>query len=335
MGRGGVDYNRYLQSYGLNDAMAHKMVTLCCYLIYTFHMPLFMALSGALFKHKSIGFTKAEMSFIEFFLLKFKRLLLPFLLVTIFYVIPIKYAVGYWSDSQNIVRDIILGQIFVMGNNHLWFLPTLFLENLLFFIHWRYFENNLSVKNRWLFLIFLGLLSLASNGLSYYGVLMNVAKYSFWFYLGSCFERYREKMKQVIEKRRLIVSFFIWCTLCIMIELSNYFGELGNVIKPVIKMICAMEGAYMIYLVSYFVSIGSIRISKLETLIMRDSFGIYLYSDTLNYLLLFWFSLIFGISGFTSNLNMIVLAIVRFVFSLAVAVLITEFLRKIHAKYII
>ena len=65
-----------------------------CGLIYTFHMPLFFALSGmcyALNEH-------AEYSLDKFTWKKFDRLIIPFFLVGSLYMIPVKYLAKYFPD---------------------------------------------------------------------------------------------------------------------------------------------------------------------------------------------------------------------------------------------
>ena len=67
-----------------------------------------------------------------------KRLLYPFLLVSIFWSFPLKYLSGYWNNSVNVLYDIVVGQLLIQGNTHLWFLPTLFFEFIMFWLFFRY-----------------------------------------------------------------------------------------------------------------------------------------------------------------------------------------------------
>ena len=93
-------------------------------ILYTFHMPLFFALSGALFKY-SMNRNQYK-SLKELLAKKGKRLIIPFIIVTLVYSTPLKYISGYYSRSINIFKDVSIGQILIQGNTHLWFLPTLF-----------------------------------------------------------------------------------------------------------------------------------------------------------------------------------------------------------------
>ena len=117
---GGVDYAGMMRANGVNDAVVHKMLSVVTGAIYSFHMPLFMALSGALFSRSKTR------DFLPFVKNKAQRLLLPFAVVALFVSVPLKYLAGYWDGSENIFRDVFVGQYLIQGNTHLWFFVTLF-----------------------------------------------------------------------------------------------------------------------------------------------------------------------------------------------------------------
>ena len=80
---------------------------------------------------------------------KFRRLLLPFLLTAVFVSIPLKYFSGYWEKSNGLIGDIIIGQLLLQGNTHLWFLPTLFCEMIIFWHYIFKFAYNRTYIGRW------------------------------------------------------------------------------------------------------------------------------------------------------------------------------------------
>ena len=127
---GGIDY-------GINagQSIVGKILNLITLTLYAFHMPLFIALSGSLWA--VIIQDKGVPTFRSLVKNKANRLLLPFLFVTLFWSIPLKYLSGYWHGSfQEIVYQIFFGQILMSGsyNSHLWFLQTLFLIFILAYI---------------------------------------------------------------------------------------------------------------------------------------------------------------------------------------------------------
>lgn len=98
---------------------------------------MFMAVSGACM---ALGTRKAQ-SFSSFIKGKANRLLLPFIFTTLLLSIPIKYLSGYYDTSTNVPYDMIMGQVFLFGNSHLWFLVSLFLCFVTFWCIRRFFYS--------------------------------------------------------------------------------------------------------------------------------------------------------------------------------------------------
>lgn len=99
-----------------------KLLGMMVAFIYTFHMPLFMLLSGACFSLSM----RRDLRYKALFHNKAKRLLIPFLYTTLLVSIPLKYFSGYYDASPHVLHDVILGQLLLMGNSHLWFVFSLF-----------------------------------------------------------------------------------------------------------------------------------------------------------------------------------------------------------------
>lgn len=127
------DYSAYTAS-GLS--LFYQLSSKAVALIYTFHMPLYMMLSGALFRYTN--YTGGYNSLRDLISIKAKKLLIPFFVVTLCYVVPLKMLSGYYAGSTNLWTDILVGQVLLEGNNHLWFLPALFAIFLMV-----YFANRL------------------------------------------------------------------------------------------------------------------------------------------------------------------------------------------------
>lgn len=75
-------------------------------------MPLFFALAGSLF-YLNVHGKKFE-GIKELISAKSKRLLVPFALCIFLYFVPIIAIAGYWTASENPLKDIFLGQIFYL-----------------------------------------------------------------------------------------------------------------------------------------------------------------------------------------------------------------------------
>lgn len=92
-------------------------------IIYSFHMPLFMAISGSIFQ---LGREKGKYEeFIYFFTSKTKRLIVPYMFIGTVILIPTIKILGYTNSSYHTcLTDFLLSR----GDciYHLWYLPALF-----------------------------------------------------------------------------------------------------------------------------------------------------------------------------------------------------------------
>lgn len=123
---GGIDPFRSFENY--QKSISYTIFNFIVGYIYTFHMPLFMALSGMTFflSDRSQSLTN------ELIKKKAKRLMAPFFLITLFFLVPVKYICGYWDNSIDIYYDIFVGQFLLFGGSHLWFIVSLFIITICF-----------------------------------------------------------------------------------------------------------------------------------------------------------------------------------------------------------
>lgn len=145
-------------------------------IIYSFHMPLFLFLSG-LFARKAVeAVDKRQVK--SFIIKKTKQLLVPFII---------------WMVLWCIIKGDAI-TMFLDGGFIYWYLPTLF-EFLLLFCILRYLSNSIKLNQRYYpVLLFLSILSLYQiPGNCLVGRLLRIG-YSSYFYiffvLGYLFDRY-------------------------------------------------------------------------------------------------------------------------------------------------
>ncbi len=295
--------------------------------IYTFHMPLFFALSGALFVH-TVNKTNNISILIRN---KFKRLIIPFFAVALLYSIPLKYFSNYYINSSNLLKDIIVGQLFIQGNNYLWFLPTLF---FIFIIIYLLERTKLSVKTK--IIIYLGLNLL--KDLIPIVLIAQIVKYLIYFYIGFLFEKYKNKIIDYIYNHQAKIILIIYMIIFyIIINILNFIIHkyyFNIIFKIVISFLKAISIALALLLILTFVHEISkklkIKNNKFINLINKYSFGIYLFSDPLNYLILFIFANILGINYFYTETGSLVIFCSRFILTLSISILITFILDKLR-----
>ena len=325
---GGINYEILMQNAGTADTVIHKLASMLTTAIYSFHMPLFMALSGAVFS-LSVNHGKYK-GFVKFLKNKMHRLLLPFVLVTLLVSFPLKYIAGYWQDSDNILRDVIIGQLFLQGNSHLWFLATLFIEFLLFWLlvnKFKWHEKYLAC------LLVLSIIHFVGSFLSI-NILKYTCQFGIWFYLGMLWNENREQLNNKINFITCIFVIVFW----IISLIASYYLKMPTgiirIIHAVITYLAAVFGMIMFYSICYLTCKKNKLNRKITNMLATDSMGIYLYSDGLNYCVLALFVSCFGIYGFGNEYVAGSLYASRFIMSFIFGVVITRCVRIMNGKLI-
>ena len=107
-----------------------------------------------------------------------------------------------------------------------------------------------------------------------------------------------------------------------------------KIIMKVEKIILTGLLCLTVYMISYFVAKSKIFNSRVFNVLRRDSFGIYLYSDPLNYLILMVGASLFGGELWTNNLYSVAFYLFRILVTLGISICLTEVLKKCKIKYI-
>ncbi len=316
---GGIDVTASMESLRIKDTVVHKVLSEMCSLIYTFHMPLFMALSGALYvydKSESINTLARK---------KFKRLIVPFLVATSISV-TIKIISGYYTNHGLLLNNIIIGDFFIQGNTHLWFLPTLFCEFLIF-----YLLKKCQLNQKLLLVIFVFFNVVASKIpiVLFYAVLRD----ALYFYVGYLFENGREKYNRL----NTIVCFWLHASLFILFlilkSLIEFDSLWGVAIRKVTTIIISLLGMIACYDLCTICSKKRIY-HKLVQLINKYSFGLYLYACSVNYLIIKSYLSFFAIDSLGTNVGTFGLFICRLLLTAFSGCCITKIINRFHLKYL-
>jgi len=161
--------------------------------IYSFHMPLFIAISGMVYGLCIEDLKKYDDSII-FLENKTIRLLIPYLFFGLFYVAPVMVLFNFTSESY--LNYCIQGILLVKNSRHLWYLISLFEIYMVFMLIKPLLKNKI-------FNVILGVIFLA--GAVFYKVIPNVlgiqylVRYILYFYLGFFVNRYYKRIIGVIK----------------------------------------------------------------------------------------------------------------------------------------
>ena len=202
---------------------------------------------------------------------KWKRLMVPYFLVGIFYVMPVMCAlkITNLNPINYIKENIILSK----DARHLWFLWTLFF----IFIIFRMFYHRYEKSNRLFIGVLLFFISFFSDKFPNIFQLQGIGYYLFFFCLGYEFDRNKKKIDEFLGNRKWIVILG-WIFISFVV-LYTYNRAL-NLITAVVGMLCLYQCIRITK--KYIIQI------KIYKWIERDSFGIYLFHPMIIYVLFNW-----------------------------------------------
>lgn len=257
-----IIYNPYWNLYTSN--VSSQFFEYLCLCICIFHMPLFFALSGYLFdKSKS-----SKGSFLNFAITKFKRLIIPFIYFALLWLLPIRYLVHYNNYvNNNILYNIIVNIFLGKDCGHLWYLPSLFIIFLIYYVLNKYIKNNKILFALTILISFLGYFIPSFLG----SAMQNIV----WFGLGSYISK---EKSQKYSKSKIYLSILL-----LIILFSAYLFSYGRI--EFYKYIClAIKYVACIILIPLMFELSPNKTNKFILNLDSNSFGIYLFHSPLIYI---------------------------------------------------
>lgn len=318
---GGINYYQLMEINNISDSAFHRIV---CYItdwIYTFHMPVFMALSGTIYGlSRKCGKYK---EFCPYLKQKYLRLVHPMLIVWMFYNFPIKLFTGYYNNEE---WYKIFIQILCPSNVYLWFLESLFIIHILIWVMDKFLDKkakNLSIVLLWI----VGVVIFRKLGR--YHLLGDPLYYLLWFYIGIHIEDLRIwlERKNILKRSTIVILFFVDMVCFVVYEIcSNKFIEAGlkYLVFPFL----------MVIILYFIINHYKVKNNRIIQFLSSYGMGIYLYAEPLNYLLLYLFFTWFGVHVFGSEPGTLLLYLLRVFMTPLVAVGITWILKKLDLKYL-
>lgn len=320
---GHCTYNAIMTDYGGVDigvdgnslCVMQKVLRFLSTVLYKFHMPLFVALSGCLW---AVHLQKKGLpTFKSVWQGKAKRLLIPFFVAALFWSIPLKYISGYWDGAgDNTLLQILVGQILMFGdfNSHLWFVQALF---WVFLLSWGIERFNLR-KNAKAFACILFIASICCKYVhaKFSIELLNILtafQYLLWFYVGFYFEQYREQVNEYISKHvSWVICFAVIFAYVVLIFAAGHLPRIPG-FNTVSVYLFAPIGMMLTHAMCYkSLTITPPQLLNLITGISKDSYGLYLFSDPINYVVLMFVSDYSLQWIYSDNLGSLTIYLIRF-----------------------
>lgn len=242
---------------------------------YSFHMPLFFILCGivAFVTHR-----KTFLSFDKMVFNKFKRLIIPYILWGLFWMIPLRIvSLVYNSDN---IKDAVSALFTFTDGSHLWFLPTLFGVFICFYPFYLVYKRTGSLMTvgifAFLFTKIMGLLPIHFLNLG--NVLSYLTYFATGFVVGGLLYVNNESCIKISLEGLLSISL----TSVILLLLAQFRYSLNLIQLNVLIMgVCIYSFSLMI------TRYTKITDSKVFDVINRNCMRIYLFHDPLNFPILF------------------------------------------------
>lgn len=261
--------------------------------VYTFHMPLFFILSGAVFAlYVFKNGKKRNINLREIIYRKTKRLLLPYCLYGVLFMIPIKFMMNWYQPGSSLITEIF--QFLINGKypGHLWFLFSLFTIFVVVSLLVLYFKLNSTHSIASMLLTGIALTWIFNNqALSFphsfeiYNIFSKL--YLICFLLGLIFGYYLPLINSLTTQQkalRLSIFFFgIYLFSFVLLFKYPFKAILGLYYATLIFL-----GLYFLfkYLCSYSYTKRLLN-NRLSHFFFSNLMGIYLLHDPLNYVILY------------------------------------------------
>lgn len=288
-------------TYQINEK--NEMLTIIKKFINIIQMPLFIMVSGFLYNK-----TCEKYEFTEIFFEKLKRIIIPFILVTILWMVPIRYVAEYPYYTSGGYVTAVINCFEGSDSGHLWYLPTLFVLFMLVYI-----INKIADKKimKIITIILLFILSVCSIKLPTIFFLSQVCEYLIYFYLGFLYNKIDESnnVLNIICGILFIVLSFIVVFIVNDITLNRIF-----------TIIAGITGTYALY--GFF---NNKMPNYIIRILDKNSFAIYLLHSPLIYIMYSRFA----------NINPVLLIFCNITISIIIPILIATILRKIKLNFII
>ena len=176
--------------------------------IYSFHMPVFVAISGAIY-----AIQKSKAKYNEMFTFvkkKFTRLIVPYILISSLILFPTMLVV---DSIDNPIHYFVSSYILALNSRHLWFLLMLFGVFIVVSLLDKYIQ-----KLPYFFILLFGILHFLGGYVPAYFGLSSVATYLIYFYMGYIFQ-----LNISYIKRLPIYFAFILLVFCFTLWFVGYF----------------------------------------------------------------------------------------------------------------
>lgn len=267
-------------------------------------MPLFIIISGFLYSNTCRKYTLKSI-----IIKKAKRIIIPFLLVAIIWMVPLRLIAEYQPFVEKGYIKSLISVIIGIDSGHLWYLPTLYALFIIIYIANKVVESKGKIAEVIIFIIFLICYGIAGKTTSILFI-SNILRNLIYFYIGFLISK---KQKEPEFRFDLLIIYIVLSVIIVFCIEQTY-------IKQVLNFITAVTGFYALYGV-----FEKTKINKYTKVLDRNSFAIYLLHSPLLYI----------IYNNLADINSYLLVAINISIGVVVPIIIAFILRKLKLNFII
>lgn len=252
--------------------------------IYSFHMPLFIAVSGAVYFHCKRILIKYEDTSL-FIKVKILRLLIPYSFFAIAVVAPLVYYMKLVDNDISPIKYLINN--FILGDNprYLWYILALFNISVLFNLIEGYVYRMKFIFSFSLFFILFFGASVFPSAL----VLKATFSYLLYFYLGYMFQKNKELLLPFLNRTSTITILVFLSLISFILSLNiNADTILHQAFLKILTFVSSITGGSLFYLIAYQLLSTKFTKTKFYKTISKSSYGLYLFHPMIIYLVFYY-----------------------------------------------
>lgn len=287
----------------------NRVLTLICSIIYLFHMPLFIALSGSIYQ---ISIEKGKYTkFSHFLKNKIFRICIPFITVGSLFLAPTLTFLKM-TNGMNFTETVfnILGCLGI--EKHLWYLPALF---WIFIIAWTLHKINKNIKIFFPISVLTALFSSLFVDFNFMCI-SNGIHYLPYFLFGMIIQIYKCENNRKILFCNVLFMILIGCI--IRFTSINWLDNILSILLPCTIITILLPISKQVF--------PFVKNNKLLITILNNSFAIYLFHVMIIFLLY---------STIGKNIPTLLMIPLAFILSICGSILIAYILRKLHLQIIL
>lgn len=279
--------------------------------IYSFHMPLFIFVSGAVY---GLCIQRGKYTDkLEFVKNKAKRLIIPYAFFGLLYVAPVMCLFDFTDEGY--LEYCLNGIILSMNSRHLWFLAALFLI-FLFSIFYRKWLLESDKARLFSLILSCIIFAVAAYVPSQFQV-RAAFSYQLFFVAGACMHFYYEKIVSITMKMK-----FLWILLPVVLAGRFLFNP--NTVTNLSYQFC---GIFMVISAAVILENWlNLHNTKWFRVMKENSMGIFLFHPMIIYVGFFWLA--------PKDIEPIILSIAIALLSILLAVILTKIMRKLRLGFL-